>query len=431
MKKISVVVIGAFFVCCIAVSQTFANGVLLDSMGPISSGRGGTNIAYSDNGTIIHDNPAALAKLKGRSFEGGTDFLSIPVNYQDQFNDKDAEKAFFSLPSFSYIQSYTQHPFGIGLGLYNPAGFSTEYYLKHRIYNDREQKYASNSSLTKILFGLGWSINDQWSLGIGIGPAQSKIELEGPFTFQTGALQGASALLDMNGDDWAMAWNVGLQWRVSSDTTLGLSYINQDKFNMRGDLNLKDPYIPNVGVLPLEANYNFECDFQWPQTLGVGLNHQFKVGHRISVDVLWVDWSSAFDELNFQLSEGDNIGFNLLTGGSSTQDTFPLHWKDSYAFRFGYEYLLNAADIIRLGYIYNQNPVPDVTLTPLIPGILSNLVSVGYGHNWKTWALNFAYQYSFGAKQSVATSKILGGDYDDSTIEISGHLFTMGVQYQF
>ena len=120
-----------------------------------------------------------------------------------------------------------------------------------------------------------------------------------------------------------------------------------------------------------------------------------------------------------------------LTGGSSTQDTFPLHWKDSYAFRFGYEYLFNAKDTIRLGYIYNQNPVPDDTLTPLIPGILSNLVSVGYGHNWKTWALNFAYQYSFGAKQSVATSKILGGDYDYSTVEISGHLFTMGVQYQF
>ncbi len=40
--------------------ESNATGVMLDSIGAVSSGRGGTNIAHSDNGVLIHDNPAAF-----------------------------------------------------------------------------------------------------------------------------------------------------------------------------------------------------------------------------------------------------------------------------------------------------------------------------------------------------------------------------------
>ena len=420
MNKVFTALISIFFVCCMATSHSFANGVLLDSMGPVSSGRGGANIAYSDNGTLIHDNPSALAVLKGKYFEGGTDFLTLPMNYQDHHNNQDGEQAFFSLPSFSYIQSYSQRPFGMGLGVYNPAGFATKYYLVESIYG--YQKNASNSSLTKILFSLGWKITDQWSFGMGIGPAYSKMELEKPYTFQTGPFpQKTHALIDMEGDDWALAWNMGMQWQISSTTTLGLAYVDQDQFNLRGDLHLKNPVL-NSDVdpepLPVEADYKAEYAFQWPRTLGVGVTNRFQTNHMISMDVLWIGWSSAFDELAFKLSGGNN---NNLP--DSMEDTYPLHWKDSYAFRLGYEYSLSRVNTLRLGYIYNQNPVPNSTLTPLIPGILTNLVSFGYGHIWKNWNLNLAYQYAFGPRQA--------GDYNNSSVKISGHLFTMGVQYQF
>ena len=49
-----------FWQCILFNNKSYGSGVMLDSMGPVSSGRGGTNIAHSDNGVLIHDNPAAL-----------------------------------------------------------------------------------------------------------------------------------------------------------------------------------------------------------------------------------------------------------------------------------------------------------------------------------------------------------------------------------
>ncbi|MCK4486689.1 MAG: outer membrane protein transport protein [Desulfobacterales bacterium] len=434
MKKISTALIFTFCISFILVNQSFANGVLRDSMGPVSGGRGGTNIAHIDNGILIHDNPSALTELNGKRVEADFDFLALSMNYRDPQNDEDGEDILCFMPSLSYAQELAQGRFGVGFGVYHPAGFSTDYDLVHPIYG--EQKYASDACLTKILFGFGWKITDGMSLGIAAGPAYSKVKLEEPYTFQTGPLQGATALIDVEGDAWALAWNIGAQWRISSDTTLGVAYHYQDKFEMRGNCDLDVTGSPLAALVPdPTAHYSkAEFDFTWPQSLGVGMTHRLKDGHRISADVKWIDWSSAFDELTFKLSSGDNAGYDGLAQTSSPKDTVPLDWKDSYSFRLGYEYLLTMADTLhtlRFGYLYNRNPVPDSTLVPVIPGILEHVVSVGYGRNWKNWTFDVAYAYSFGSRQSVGTSKIIGGDYDDSSVDIDGHLLRFGIQYHF
>jgi long-chain fatty acid transport protein len=355
------------------------------------------------------------------------------MNYRDPDNDKDGKDIRCLMPSLSYAQELVQGRFGVGFGVYHPAGFSTEYNLVHPIYE--RQKYSSDACLTKILFGFGWKMTDALSLGIAAGPAYSEVKLESPYSFQTGPLQGATALIDIEGDDWALAWNIGAQWRISSNTTLGVAYHYQDKFEMSGGCDLDVTGNPMfappspAAVTDPTAHYDVGFDFTWPQSLGVGISHRIKDDHRISADVMWIDWSSAFDEVTFKLSDGDNAEFDALAG-DSPQDTLPLEWKDSYAFRLGYEYFLTS-DTFRLGYIYTKNPVPSSTLVPLIPAILEHLISFGYGHNWKSWTLDAGYQYTFGSRQSVETSKILGGDYDNSSVDVKAHVFTMGIQYRF
>ena len=133
---------------------------------------------------------------------------------------------------------FNELPFGIGLGIFSSAGYSTEYDLVHPAYG--RQKYFSYSSLSKILLGVGYKITDQWSFGIRPGPSYSKVELELPYTFQTGPLAGIPALLELEADAWSYTWNVGVQWDISSKTTLGLTYRCQDAFDMYGDLDMLD-----------------------------------------------------------------------------------------------------------------------------------------------------------------------------------------------
>lgn len=441
ITKIILISVVSLFISFTFITSPFANGVLLDAKGPITLGRGGANIAHADNGILIYDNPAALARLQGKKIEGALDMLMFPMNYKDTSNNKKCEDQAFFLPTFAYTHNIQQSRFGMGAGVYNPAGFSAEYNLDHSVYGE-QKKYFSNASLTKILLGAGYNITDKWSFGIGFGPSYTNMELEMPYSFQTGPLSALpptfstplSALIDLDGDDWALTWNLGTQWEASSNTTLGLSYICQDKFRVQGDMDVDVTGFPLPAPLTdTTAHYKVGFDFRWPQILGAGIKHIYKTNHRISFDVLWIDWSSAFSELKFELSEGDNEELsgviNMLTGSDSIQDTFPLHWKDSYSFRLGYEYFLNSKDTLRFGYIYNENPVPNSTLTPLIPGIIKHEVSLGYGFNWKKWAFNVSYLYAFKSEESVGTSEILGNDFDQSTVKISAHFLSLRFQY--
>ena len=113
MKKISTALIFTFCISFILVNQSFANGVLRDSMGPVSGGRGGTNIAHIDNGILIHDNPSALTELNGKRVEADFDFVALSMNYRDPQNDEDGEDIFCFIPSLSYAQELAQGRFGV------------------------------------------------------------------------------------------------------------------------------------------------------------------------------------------------------------------------------------------------------------------------------------------------------------------------------
>ena len=94
-------------------------------MGPVSSGRGGTNIAHKDNGVMILDNPAALASVKSKTFEVDADILLVPIEYKDAQGSDNGKDTVNFLPSFSYLQSIEEDRIGFGVGLFIPAGFST------------------------------------------------------------------------------------------------------------------------------------------------------------------------------------------------------------------------------------------------------------------------------------------------------------------
>ena len=58
-------------------------------------------------------------------------------------------------------------------------------------------------------------------------------------------------------------------------------------------------------------------------------------------------------------------------------------------------------------------------------------VSIGYGHRFEFFSLDLAYQFSFGRRQVVGTSDILGGDFDDSSVRSMAHTFFVGVSFDF
>ena len=77
----------AIAVSTLAANVALADGVIHDSVEAISDGRGGTNIAFSDNGGVLLANPAGILNGDGCGlFEVAGDTLITDLHYSNPIN---------------------------------------------------------------------------------------------------------------------------------------------------------------------------------------------------------------------------------------------------------------------------------------------------------------------------------------------------------
>jgi long-subunit fatty acid transport protein len=400
-------------VLALSVGSLLASGVVRDSVGATSSGRGGANIAHADNGPALLSNPASIVNIGNpQLFEFGVDTVFTDLDYSDPENNAATDFAVSPLPHVTYLSRSDDGSWGAGIGVYAPAGFSSDWELINPVFG--EQTYSSFGALVKVLPGAAYRVTDRLSVGATLGVAVSHVELDTPFYVQTGLLAGAPALLDLQATGVTPTWSLGMQYQVSERTTVGVAYTSEDRFRLEGDADAT--ILPG----PISSSFDAEVDLVWPQSVGAGISHFVTDRHRVSADVVWYDWSHAFDQVDLKFTNASNGAVPLIVG-PVLRDTFPLNWDDSMSVRLGYEFFRTPCDVIRAGYIYNAPNIPSSTLTPLIPATMEHSFTVGYGRCWQIWRSDFAYQYAFGPERSVGTSALVGGDFNDSDSQSQAH----------
>lgn len=410
-------------------NQAVADGVMRDGLGAISGGRGGTNIGHFDNGAVIHDNPAGMVNLRGRAlYEFSADGLLTDLDYSEADNGNvTAERTPYVLPHLSMIRRTEDGLWAVGLGIFAPAGFGAKYEMISPTVNpgdpQYEYDYESFAALGKVLPSLSARLTDRLSVGGTLGLAVSHAELEAPFFGQTGALAGVPTVMDLEGTGAALCWSAGLQYALSDRTMLGVCYTSESRFDLDGSADVE---VAGLG----QSRYDLEMGLTWPQSLGGGLRHQWDCCNVFSMDVIWYDWSHAFDSLDLDMTNPSNPVFAGLLG-PSVSDALPLNWRDSISTRLGYEHSLGPCSVFRTGYIYHRNPVPASTLTPFIPATLEHAISTGYGHRWASSRFDVGYQFSFGSSRDVGTSSVIGGDFDNSSMDASAHWLFLTYQQRF
>jgi long-subunit fatty acid transport protein len=179
------------------------------------------------------------------------------------------------------------------------------------------------------------------------------------------------------------------------------------------------------------TRFDTELDTEWPQSVGIGVRRELSPCRLVAVDVIWYDWSSAFDTFDLRFDDATNPAFTALLGPSLSEQ-FPLNWRDTVSVKVGHEYRPQEDRVWRAGYTYHRNPIPEATLTPFIQGTLEHAFSLGYGWLYdKSWNVDLAYQYSFGSDREVGTSGIIGGDFNGSTSEAEVHWIMLSAMQKF
>ncbi len=393
----------AFVAWLVLCGVVLADGVMLNSISPRALSRGGTNLGFADNGGIIFDNPAAMTNIDGCQLcELGLILPICTFNYSDAQNDVWSTGA-TPLPQASYIRKSPNGIWAFGIGFFVPAGFEEDYTMQGPAQLPGPQRFESFGALAKILPGVACQVTDELSIGATLGVGYSYAKFEAPYILQGPTLPGVPTVLNTHGAGACLLWSVGAQYRWSDATTLGVAYQSPSQFTLDGNADIQ---VPGLG----QSSYDSSMNITWPQNVGIGLRHEF-CPHRIgSIDVIYYDWASAFDDFNVHLRGPSNAFFP-----QQVEENFPLRWHGSVAAKFGYEHMLPIGTMLRLGYIYNNNPIPAGTLTPLVQAFYEHAVSVGLGWQWGDWDIDAGYMHLFAPEQQVGTSDFIGGQFSNST----------------
>lgn len=402
-------------------TMAHADGTIRDGMGARSIGRGGTNLAMTDNGHLMLDNPAGLVGLPGDSLiEVGGHLLMTDLTYRDDDNAGvgDIDNP-FPIGEFSIARRFGDDVM-LGFGAFSHAGFSAEYVMQGPASFPGEQHYKSIGALARLLPTISLALNDRLSVGATLGAAINHIELEGPYTLQgPNGFAGTDTRMDLQGTGVGASWSLGMQYRLSDSTTVGVSYQHASKIQLDGTT------VVEIGGLG-EARYQSKLDVEWPRSLGMGIAHRTSPRRVFSFDAIWFDWSDAYDKFDLQLTEPDDATFVAIA--PTMLESFPLDWRDTVSLRFGFQQALANDRTLRLGYVYHRNPIPNGTLTPFIQTTIEHALSAGYGWNAGGFAIDMAYQLSFGRDQAVANSDFLGGDFDNSESSVTAHQVSISFQ---
>lgn len=400
----------------IAGANCMADGVIRDAIGAVATGRGGANIGFADTGQMIIDNPAAIVNMPSlRLREFAFDVLVTDLDYADADNPTTSGISNpFPMGQFAMAFKNENSDLGLGFGIFPQAGFSSEYLLNGPPPFSGPQHYKAIGALVRFLPAISYRATDRLSVGANLGVAVNHMELEGPYTLQgPNPFVGTPTKFDFQGTGASLSWAAGLQYIVSPATTIGVNYQSETSFGLDGNTFVE---IPGLGT----SRFDSVLDITWPQTLGFGVKHQLNYLTRVGLDLVWFDWSRAFDSFDMTLQDPDNPVFGAVIG-NRLEEQFPLRWRDTLSVKLGMERDLANGSVVRAGYVYHRNPVPAETLTPFIQTTLEHAVSVGYGWRTQLGEIDVAYQYSFSGEKSVGTSGFVGGDFDNATHNTRAH----------
>lgn len=330
-------------------------------------------------------NPAGLTRHSGTRIMAGVSYirpqiepsnmegqtvLATPIAGGDGGSDV-GEDAF--VPNFYGLHSLSDR-LKLGIGVNVPFGLESNY---DRDWVGRYHAVKSELLTVNINPNIAYRLTDQFSVGAGLQAQYVDAELSNAIDFGTiGAASGIPGSMpaqqdgfaEVEGDDWGVGFTLGALFEVREGTRLGVGYRSQVAHELTGDARFETDEA-GVGAA-LQAGGLFtdtgaRANVKTPDTLTGGLYHELTPQIAVMGEVQWTRWSK-FEELRVRFDNPDQ------PDSVTTQD-----WDDTIFLAAGATYRPSDRWALRVGYAFDESPVPDETRTPRIPGSDRHWLSAG------------------------------------------------------
>jgi long-chain fatty acid transport protein len=380
--------------------------------------------AVAEDASTVWWNPAGMARLPsgrhlavaGNVVSPSTEFSNsgsvAPLGRPLGGNGGDAGDTAF-LPSAFFAMSFDPR-WSFGLGVSVPFGLKTEYSPD---WIGRFQGISSEIKTININPSVSYKVSDALSLGFGINYITGEIETLTAVNFGAGEGQNKSKV---DGDAWG--FNVGVLFSLSPATRLGVHYRSSVDFEMDGTTTFT-----GTPAAPTLANGNVELDVKTPDSLAFSVAHRMNDRLELLGDVTWWQWSKI-ERVPLVRTDGALAGTPV--------STFVFNFDDSWRTSIGANYKLDAAWMLKLGFAYDQTPVPSAEeRTVRLPDSDRYWFSAGAKYQMsRSGALDFGYTFIKADDADIRNNQGTGLPPGPSAGFVSGsyeaevHIF--GIQYQ-
>ncbi|MGH7321209.1 MAG: OmpP1/FadL family transporter [Candidatus Rokuibacteriota bacterium] len=417
-----------------------ANGIFRNGVGARAMALGGADAAWAEDALgAMAANPAGLGFLTTPTLNLSLTAVTADGRFRNPVNDDgdlSGDPGFVPDGAFALRLG----PVAVGIALipesllfgdwqYNdtPGGLGgkTTYGL---------QQHKSGIVVLRSAVGLGVSLGPNFALGGSIGLVYNENTLEAPYVFQSHPiLKGFKTLLDLETSGYGWNGSVGLLYRPHETVQLGLAYKSETTVHSDGRASGNAAaQLAALGV-PFRPDFRYDAEVTtvFPQMVTGGLSWKFHPRWRLALQVDWINWSDAFDDLPIKLTNGNNADINGFVGSDTLEDTVPLKWRDRFVYRIGLEYTVRDNLWLRAGYAYGKSPVPSSTLLPLTAVIVEHTLTAGVGYRRGRYQVDLAYQLDVPRERRVGTSGLLAGEYSQSRTEVGLHWVGLTASIRF
>jgi long-chain fatty acid transport protein len=349
-----------------------AVGFRLPNQDPEAIARGNAFTATADNPSAIYYNPAGITQIEGLNVRVGIYAISADTEFKSPSGaTAETDSSFQPVPQIYIVNSFTNIPISVGLGIYAPYGLSLDW-GNHAPFNTvAESGSLLYASINPVI---AWRINH--TLSIAIGPTINYSEA----TFHEALDPSGATQFKFKGDDTGFGFNAGILWQPHPMWSFGVNYRSATTLNYKGTITTtpSPPFPPATGT---SATINF------PQFITGGFSFRPTTNWNFEFDLDWTEWG-VVKQIAFK---DPALGNPAVT----------LNYRNSFIYDFGVTRQLGNGYFASIGYIYSENSSPDANYNPLIPDADLHLGSVGFGHHGRRWDWAIAYHFAYDGGRTV------------------------------
>jgi long-chain fatty acid transport protein len=393
-KALTVAALGA-----LAAIPLHAAGFSIFEHGAKAMGMAGAFTAQADDPSLLFHNAGGLAFVTERQvstgltwitstkaeFEGAAPFPGPGVRAE--------QEKLSEFPPHLYWLQPINATWKFGLGVNAPFGLTTSW-------EDPDQfagRFLSSKAALRAIDvnpTIGWQVSDSFGIGFGAIARFSDVELNrnvpaiNPFTQRVVDVGKLKLESDFG---TAYGWNVGILHKVNNSFSWGLSYRSKIDLDYDGDARLTQVSTGNAQFdeavrrqLPFNVDLPVATNIEFPDIASLGLAFALTPNLLLETDVNWTGWST-FDVVPIEFTGGAT--------NSLPDAEIPEHWDDANNYRAGLRWSTSPTTQWRFGYVFDETPQPEESVSPLLPDADRNGFTLGYGHGGPGLGFDVAVMY--------------------------------------